>query len=368
MSNYMVRTVLPYLTQELGGSELWVARVLYLSFVVLALLSPFMGWLCDRYGLRRVLVTTALFLSLTTTLYLAVSSLTALVVVRVLHAVATELLIASSLALASHVTSHYGLGIGVLRAAQGLGIGLGPLLAGALSVVLGLDPVLLVAAVLALAPLTCLTLSPEVVQVRRAHLFTKALRTVLRYFSPTWLTPVLTTAVAQAVSFTILTTYYTAYLTVELGLSPWEYGLFLVAECLGFSLGSLVSEYLYEKYRYSTLTVSTILLGVLYYLLSQVTAVLSIIVLVTPLGFLSALIFNPLYVECARRLPEEVRGTGVNLVDTIVNLSCGSVALLEPLMQVLTYRYSVLVPVAVLLTAALTSATYVVRVGVHREA
>ncbi len=109
-SLYIVRAALPYLAVDVGASPKWVARVLYVGFIVLTILNPLTGYLCDRFGrLRMALLSTSL-VSLITAYFAIIHSVHELLITRVAQAVATQFLIASSLGLAAEVTSVGGVG------------------------------------------------------------------------------------------------------------------------------------------------------------------------------------------------------------------------------------------------------------------
>ncbi len=360
MSTYMVRTVLPYVATGASVESAWVARLLYMSFLVLALLSPVAGYLCDRLGVRRVVVVSSVAAAVSVAAYAWASSLQHLVVVRLAHSLANTFLIASSLALAAYASASGGYGFSALRFSQGLCIAVGPLIAGLVAERAGVVLALALASLLALLPAAAvLGVGGEASQRKPGP--RAVVKAVARVASDRRVLAAAAPAVAQAVGFSVLATYYVTYLVTVRGWKPTSLGAFMMIESLGFSLGSLASEKLYTAAGPRILAPLALGLAVAYTGLAYTATPHLVQALALAVGVASGLVYNPAYREAARLAPPEARGTIVNALDMVTDVSMAVALLaLDPLAVSLGLQATVQV-VALLLAASAAPAALLSR-------
>ncbi len=353
MSTYIVRTLLPYITANIGGSEIDVSRVLYISFIVLAFMSPIAGWLCDVFGAWRVLVISSIIIASIIPLYLYVTDVNNILLIRFIHSLLGSLALAAALTIASWITSRGGVGIGFLRLSQGMGISLGPMVAGFLASI-GYFAAFITASILTLTTLTALLIRCKEERRNIPPPWT-SIRYVAKLLKLRAVVTLLPLAIAEAFSFTILITYYTPYLTLHLKFSEQEYALFLFLEAMVFGIGSYISEPMYR--RYGKLLTYTMSLGMLisYILLCIVKEKLMIIAVSPIIGLFSSFTLNPVYIEASKRLTDEIRGLGINLIDLVVNISLAFVAPLEILVLIIGFGKVMLIPVIIITSSIMIS-------------
>ncbi len=239
-SSYVIRTVLPYIARDLGLSTLWISRVLYVNFVALAAIAPIAGYLCDRYGYRSVITLSAIGFIALVPLYRLAHNAIELLALRLVHGAVIEILIASSMGLAAEISARGGAGFSVLRFFQGLGIAIGPIVAGIL--VLSSYTLALGVACIPLLLLLALLCLERIDQRReRRPSWRRALASLKLVLSPS-IAKLLLMALSEAAPFIILLTYYSAYLVNVIVIPSYIYGAFLFLEAIGFSLGPSLRE------------------------------------------------------------------------------------------------------------------------------
>jgi len=352
MSTYIVRTLLPYITVDVGGREVDVSRVLYISFVVLAFISPIAGWLCDVYGSWRVLLISVIPIALIIPVYLYVDNVISLLVVIFIHALLGSSALAAALSIASWVTSRGGVGVGFLRFSQGLGIALGPIVASLLASV-SYPPAFMLASILALTPLTALSIK----HIGRSGVLSPltSLKYSIKLLRLRGVRVLLSLAIAEALSFATLITYYTSYLVIHLKFNEVDYGLFLFLEAIAFSIGSYASERLYKAYSTMVAMIGCFALLISYTCLHFVYEKLPIFLLSSAIGLSSSLTFNPVYIEVSKVLSDEFRGLGINILDMIIDITLALIILLEPIVILIGFNNVTLIPVVIVLIALTTS-------------
>lgn len=350
MSVYMVRTLIPYTAASLGGEYIDVSRILYASFIVLALISPFSGWLCDRFGSWRILFLSAAMASILTLSYLLVHDIIQLTIIRVVHALVGSFVTASSLAIASWVTSHGGVGMGFLRLVQGLGIALGPIVAGLLSAY-GYGYTFAIASLLAATPILAIKLGRTA--ARRGILppwtaFRKASSIIWCRHIVALLPP----AIGEVLIFAIILTYYTSYLVIYMGYTEIEYGLFLTLEAASFGIGSYISEYIYRSIGYLTAALGCLglILGSL--MLWNPLLKLAVFAAAIVIGLSSSLSLNPVYIEVSHRVSDDIRGIGINVLDMIINLWFLAIAPMEIFINIVGVNNIPLIMVLIILISS----------------
>jgi len=363
LPTFMMRAVLPYVTGSAGVHGEWMSRILYAGFIMLAVASPLAGWVCDRLGAWRVALVSAVLLAPLTLIYLLVHGFWGLLVVRLANSCIGEMLIAAANTIAAHATVSAGLGFGVLRFIEGVGIAVGPYLGGFLaeiSLPLAVSAAAALMTPIALGALVAGRCSGGGGDGRRGLL--ESLRGSAMVLSAPRLLVLLVAACGQVAGFAILLSYYTTLLVEELHLGPSMYGVFLAAESIGYSLGSLFSEKLYPRLGVPVVAMSSLVLAAVYFTLSCSRNVAVVLALAPVLGLSAGEAFNPVYMEAARRAGEWGRGVVVNTVDMIVNISMAAVSLLlDPLVPLIGLRGAVVVAALINLGAGLLAILYLVR-------
>ncbi len=325
MSIYVVRTVLPFLASDLGGSKIDVSRILYVSFVVIAVLSPLAGLISDRIGASRLLLVSSASASLSILMYPLASNVDQLLAVRIVHSIFTELALAAGLSIAGSVTSSGGVGVGLLRASQGMGIALGPMIALAL-VPLGYSFTFLAASLLSLTPLLAFLRKEEVRSISLGdsmNLFSNVIRT-------RELQVLLFIAISEVLGFSILVTYFVAHM-ISLGLNEEGYAIFLTIEALSFSLAGYPSERLFRRFSLRFAIMSGLGLGASFLILALFPSPFVFMAMAPAIGILSSFSYNPAYIYASDLAEEGARGFIVNSLDLMINLAFLSLPLLEPL-------------------------------------
>ncbi len=322
-SCYIVRAALPYLGIAIGASTEWIARVLYVSFIVLALLTPLSGYLCDRLDSTRIATVSTLLTFLSITCYTFVGDVIELLTTRIMHAALGQLLLAASLGIAAELSSISGTGFGTLRFGQGLGIAIGLACGGVVTTFLGPRYAVLLAAFIILIPLPlylAMWRTRGATTRRSTVTFLKAFREAMIVLRDRLLTSEFILAISENVGFALLLSYYVAYLVSEAGWRPWMYATFLAAESLSFSVGSLASEKLYERYGPLSLVVEGLGLAATYLLLYTYRSWIDAVAIAIPLGILSGFVAIPAFNEASKRA-RLGRTTVVCVMDTLVSLT-----------------------------------------------
>ncbi len=339
MSIYIVRTVLPFLTVAMGGSEIDVSRILYISFVVIALLSPLAGLISDRIGASRLLVISSIAASLSILMYPLASNISELLAVRILHAVFAELALAAGLSMASRVTSSGRVGVGLLRTSQGLGIALGPMLA-LIFMPLGYNATLLVASILSLTPLPAFLYKEE---GATGFALAESIRQFLDMVKSQKLQAVALLAISETLGFSILVTYFVSRM-VSLGLTEGGYAAFLTIEAICFSLAGYPSERLFRRLGSMFTLIAGLGLGASFLILALLPSPATFVTMAPAIGVFGSFALNPAYIQVSDLARETAQGFIVNSLDLMVNLSFLVLPLLEPVFSSLSLSVLMLVP------------------------
>jgi len=131
----MVAPILPPYVAGMGASGLWLGIVLAVYSVTRAILMPVFGWLSDRRG-RKIFVLSGLGACIVISLaYIPATSIPWLIGVRVVHGVATAMIVPVATAYIGELTAkgHEGRWMGRLNTVILIGVGAGPLLGGVLA-------------------------------------------------------------------------------------------------------------------------------------------------------------------------------------------------------------------------------------------
>ncbi|HDI02190.1 MAG TPA: MFS transporter, partial [Ignisphaera sp.] len=350
MSSYIVRVLLPYIVAEVGGREVEISRALYIGFLALAFVSPIAGLICDIYGTRRIMTLSSIAIALLIPLYLHLRDPNTVIILRFVHAIFGTFALAAGLTIASEVTSEGGLGIGFLRFSQGLGIALGPIIASILFSINKYIP-FYIASLLSLSMLSVLMLPKRNYSLYKYN-YRRRLSEILRYVISVIrhrvILALIPIAYAEILCFSILVSYYTPYLVLELNFSEFEYGLFIFLESIAFSIGGYISEIVYRRYRFRSSILASILLLISYASLYLQTSHTMILAIVAIIGFVSAFIINPVYIEFSNIVKEDVRGFSINMLDSLINTSFILLLVLDPIVMILGSRASLLISSAII--------------------
>jgi len=137
----MVAPILPPYVAGMGASGLWLGIVLAVYSVTRAALMPVFGWLSDRRG-RKLFVASGLGACIVISLaYIPAVSIPSLIAVRVVHGVATAMIVPVATAYVGELTAkgHEGKWMGRFNTVTLIGVGAGPLLGGVMADHLGMS-------------------------------------------------------------------------------------------------------------------------------------------------------------------------------------------------------------------------------------
>lgn len=348
LSTYMVRTILPYLASSLGASWLGISRVLYIGFLTIPVAAILTGWLCDKYRSYRILSIASILTGFTVVLYITALNIPELIGIRFLHALFTDIALATGLAIAAEASSRGYIGIGFLRMVEGFGIAFGPILAWILSLY-SYSYVIIAATIFAVTPILSMYLGKDLKESRSKSKID--ILTALSVLKNLRIISLSIIALAENIGFIIILSYYISYLVTRLGFTEAEYAILLVVESLSFSISSYFSEKIYRSRGRSSILASTIVALIVYILLYSFNFKPLIIILMIPLGIASSFMFNPVYVEVSVRADESRRGLIINSLDFIIDLVFLVSPLLEPLAIFIGLKGLLLIPVVIALPA-----------------
>lgn len=353
MSLHIVRTLLPYLAKDVGASATGIARVIYLGLLMFCAIPPLAGFISDRLGYRRVaLVATVLHAGLLIS-YSVVSTYDMLVAVRIAQAVAGIFLSATFLHIASDLARRSGVYIGILNAARTLGYASGPLVV--LLLPLPVRELIVLAGLVALAPLAVVLLSePPRRRLGALRHVSRAFSAILkREFIPFYLC-----TFAEILAFGVVSSYIVAELVDVYNLTVREFALVTFVLTSLFGVFSVPASNLADRRPTLSASLGALMIAVSLGLAVFACDLLSLLACLALFEIFSAFAFNPMYVVVSKRLPDSVRGLGINLADVLVNT--GFLAL--PAMEVIACAYGLrltLVPaVAVNIIAFVTLCVY----------
>jgi len=164
----LVLPFLPLYIRELGvvdtdAVQRWSGAIFSAPFLCAALMTPFWGWLGDRFGRKPMVVRALLGLSVALFLMSFARSTSELLLLRCLQGLISGFIPAAiALVSATAPRAEQGTALGVLSASQAAGVVIGPLIGGVLAEQLGYRNLFLVTAVIQLlAAITVLLLVRE---------------------------------------------------------------------------------------------------------------------------------------------------------------------------------------------------------------
>ena len=146
--------LIPVYALELGAGGFLVGLIIASFSVSKVLLSPFAGRLSDRWGRKKFIVAGLLAYAIISVVYVLPVNAEYLIVIRFFHGLASVFVVPIAMALAADIAPEQKLGLymGTLNMAVMLGLGIGPVLGGAIRDHFGMN-----AAFYAMGALTILT-------------------------------------------------------------------------------------------------------------------------------------------------------------------------------------------------------------------
>lgn len=322
---HVVKTVLPYIAENVGAAGVFIARILYVGFLAFTVLSPVAGYISDRVGYRRTIVVAAISESLLIYFYVFVRSYAELLVVRVLQAFLGVILSASFLHLASKYAERTGVYIGILRAAQAFGMALGPLLVFVLPTCT-LGEFLEIAALLCLAPLSVILLEePKTLRQEYGNIKLKVIKFVMRKE----LIPLYLCTISEIFAASIVFSYIVVNAIELFNLSQRAYGFILFVVLSTFGISNIFASKIADSHPIESAIIGVYMIAVSTYLITISKTLETFLISIIIFEITSALAYNPLYVQVSKILPDEIKGIGINSVDAIINLTFVTLPILE---------------------------------------
>lgn len=160
----IVIPLLPHYAETLGATGLEIGAIFSGFSVSRALLMPLFGRLSDRRGRKWFIVTGLALYTILSLAYLVAESVGGLILVRVIHGMASAMVIPIAMAYIADLSAvgSEGRQMGTFSIALYLGMGIGPLLGGVISAAAGMAAVFLsMTAFSLLSVLVCLAFVPE---------------------------------------------------------------------------------------------------------------------------------------------------------------------------------------------------------------
>ncbi|AEA46319.1 MFS transporter [Archaeoglobus veneficus] len=160
----IVVPLLPEYAESLGASGFWIGAVFAGFAFSRAVFTPFVGSASDKLGRRPFIILGLLFYTIISVTYLFADSVYTLTAVRVLHGVASAMIVPVAMAYTAELSpkGQEGKYMGSFTVSLFLGMGLGPLIGGVIKDTLGMPYVFLsMAALSAVSLLICIVSLPE---------------------------------------------------------------------------------------------------------------------------------------------------------------------------------------------------------------
>ena len=281
-------------------------------------------------------------------MYVLVSNYQELLFIRILQALFGVLLSASFLHLASTYAKQTGTYIGYLRVAQALGMAAGPLLVFIISTFSHKEFILL-SSFLCLAPLSALLLEEPRVQrdnVKVTH--------VIRYITRKELVPLYLCAISEVFSVSIFFSYIVVGAIEKFNIPQRTYAFILFIAISVFGIASVPASKLSDRYPYQSAVFGSLLIALFTYMIFISNNIVLFVLFFVAFEAISAFALNPLYVVASKIIPDEMRGTGINLVDAIVNTTF----FILPFLEILAENYGIYFTLVPAIIISLFSSMY----------
>lgn len=226
--------LLPVYATSMGATGVWLGVIFSGYAFSRTIFMPIIGSLSDRRGRKRLILAGLLLYSLISLAYIGAGSVLSLTVVRVLHGLASAMIVPVAMAYVADLsrTGSEGRLMGLFTMSLFLGMGLGPFFGGAILDIAGMDQVFLAMCGLSVFSLfTCMLFLPE---------------SRCRVGTPARLIPVLRRPRMQAMFFfrfanafalAPFLVFFSMIATVRFGLSATEVGLIISTAMLIMAAG-----------------------------------------------------------------------------------------------------------------------------------
>ncbi|AGK60768.1 Arabinose efflux permease [Archaeoglobus sulfaticallidus PM70-1] len=160
----IVVPLLPYYAESLGATGLWIGAIFSGFSLSRAVFMPLIGKLSDSRGRRFFILTGLLIFTILSFIYIYANSVYSLTAVRIVHGIASAMVIPVALAYIADLSpkGREGMYMGTFMASMFFGMGFGPLVGGVIRDMYGMEAVFISMAVLSfISFLICLLFLPE---------------------------------------------------------------------------------------------------------------------------------------------------------------------------------------------------------------
>jgi len=137
----IISPLMPLYAKNLGASGIWLGIVFSAYAVSRGIFTPLIGKLSDKKG-RKMLIVSGLFLySITSLLYISVSSIYSFTIIRLIHGLSSAMVIPIAMAYIGETTEKgkEGIAMGTFNTALFLGMAAGPFLGGMFDAMFGMS-------------------------------------------------------------------------------------------------------------------------------------------------------------------------------------------------------------------------------------
>lgn len=229
----IVIPLLPYYAESLGAGGIWIGAIFAGFSLSRAVVMPCIGRMSDLHGRRRFILSGLVLFSALSFVYVIADTVFALVAVRILHGIASAMVLPLAMAYIADLAppGEEGIRIGTFTISMYLGMGLGPFIGGVLMQVFGIDAVFVVMGILSLLALVICAKSLPESGVRQV-----AARKKARFFSHPVLNVALVFQFMNAFATGTIFVFLPVIAVVSQNLSPGEIGFVVSANILTTAL------------------------------------------------------------------------------------------------------------------------------------
>jgi len=206
MGTQMVKIILPFLAERIGARGILLARVLYIGLLFFTFLPPIVGFLCDKYGYKKLILITSILDSAAVLLYLIARNYNELLIIRIIHGFFGVSLSASFLSfIGNTVKKRGGVYIGAYRASTALGMAVAPLII-IMLVGFGYQVIVISASILILMPLVVVLCKEEEPIVKKAKM-----KDIIRSIVILENSPLMLSAIIEILCFVVFLAFFSCY-------------------------------------------------------------------------------------------------------------------------------------------------------------
>jgi len=162
-------------------------------------------------------------------------------------------------------------------------------------------------------------------------------------------------ALANMLSVAIIFSYVAVYMIEEFGLYRSTYAIIVFLLTTTFGVSSVFAGKFCDKSAMLSGLVGTVGILISAILMIISGALVHLVLALILFEILSAFAYNPLYVVLSKRLPENVKGSGINLADTMLNISFLVLPALEFIVESYGAKSALLLPVIISILAIVSS-------------